>query len=228
MTRLLTLFKLLDREPGGSWQAERECPSEEQSSFLVASKHLSRCKDRLWLPFADLPTMWLYVPRFTSFPSSSFSLTRSQPVLATLQRDTLYSRSLFKYAGSGVRVWGVCFQRIQIVLMKTNTFCLKTSRILSFSRSKCQSFLIWGTVRRFNSSVSSYFRDLGFFLHVRRTMPFVQDYCGSEGWRPALELAANIQLPYFSFFFHEYLLNLEIINWVCKLCQLKNHHLTQH
>ena len=170
--------------------------------------------------------MWLYVPRFTSFPSSSFSLIRSQPVLATLQRDTLYSRSIFKYAGSGVRVWGVCFQRIQIVLMKTNTFCLKTSRILSFSRSKCQSFLIWGTVRRFNSSVSSYFRDLGFFLHVRRTMPFMQDYCGSEGWRPALELVANIQLPSFSFFFHEYLLNLEIINWVCKLCQLKKCNLT--
>lgn len=96
MARLLTLFKLLDREPGESWQAERECPSEEQGSFLVASKHLSRCEDRFWLPFADLQTMWRCVPRFTSFPSSSFSLTRSQPALATLQRDTLYSRSLFK------------------------------------------------------------------------------------------------------------------------------------
>lgn len=176
--------------------------------------------------------IWLCVLRSTSFPSL-FSLTRSQPVLATLQRErhTLYSRSLFKYAGRGVRFWRVSFQRMQIVLKKSNwsnTFCLKTSRILSFSRSKCQSFLIFGMVRRFNSGVSSYFRDLGFFLHVRIMMPFVQDYWRNEGWRPALELAANIQLPSFSFFFREYLLDLEITNWVCKWCQVKNHNLTQH
>lgn len=65
MTRLLTLFKLLEGEPVGSWQAGRECPSEEQRSFLVASKHLSRCEDRSWPPFADLQTIWLCEPRST-------------------------------------------------------------------------------------------------------------------------------------------------------------------
>ena len=65
MTRLLTLFKLLEGEPVGSRQAGRECPSEEQRSFLVASKHLSRCEDRSWPPFADLQTIWLCEPRST-------------------------------------------------------------------------------------------------------------------------------------------------------------------
>lgn len=91
MTRLLTLFKLLDGEPVRSWQAGRECPSEEQSSFLVASKHFSRCEDRSWLPLTDLQMIRLCVPRSTSFLSSSFSLTRSQPVLATLQRETHFT-----------------------------------------------------------------------------------------------------------------------------------------